>query len=292
MQLIVTGSLGHIGKPLTQELVAKGHTITVISSNTEKQKDIETIGATAAIGSLEDVDFLTSTFAGADAAFAMIPPNFSEPDQVAYYRRIGNNYAQAIQRSGIKHLVHLSSYGADLDKDTGFILGSHNVEGILNELSGVAITHLRAMYFYYNLYHFSDMIKKTGAIGSNYGGEDRLVLVHPKDIALAAAEELEKTDSGKMVRYVASDEHTASEVAKVLGDAIGKPDLQWLTFTDEQTLKALQQNGMPPHAAAMLVELNAAIHSGIMFKEYDKHKPDTIGKIKIEDFAKEFAVAF
>lgn len=292
MQLLVTGSIGHIGKPLTQKLVEKGHTVTVISSNSEKQKDIEALGATAAIGSLEDVDFLASAFAGADAAFAMIPPNYGEPDPVAYYHRIGNNYASAIQSSDIKHVVHLSSYGADLDKNTGYILGSHSVECILNELSGVAITHLRAMYFYYNLYHFSDMIKKTGAIGSNYGGEDRLVMVDPKDIAAAAAEELGKTAIGKKVRYVASDEHTASEVAKVLGAAIGKPDLQWLTFTNGQTLKALEQNGMPAHAAAMLVELNAAIHSQIMFKEYDKHKPDKMGRVKIEDFAKEFAAAF
>ena len=197
MRLIVTGSLGHIGKSLTKELVEKGQTVTVISSNSEKQKDIEVLGATAAIGSLEDVDFLATTFADKDAAFVMIPPNFGEPNQIEYYRRIGNNYAQAIQRSGVKHIVHLSSYGADLERGTGFILGSHNVESILNELSGVAITHLRAMYFYYNLYHFSDMIKKIGAIGSNYGGEDRLVMVDPKDIAIAAAEELGKTAIGK-----------------------------------------------------------------------------------------------
>jgi hypothetical protein len=40
------------------ELVQKGHTIKMIGSKPEKQKDIEALGATAAIGSLEDVDFL------------------------------------------------------------------------------------------------------------------------------------------------------------------------------------------------------------------------------------------
>ena len=74
MKIIVTGSLGRISQPLTKELAQKGHTITVISSNPEKQKDIEALSATAAIGSLEDVDFLTATFTGADAVYCMVPP--------------------------------------------------------------------------------------------------------------------------------------------------------------------------------------------------------------------------
>ena len=48
MKIIVTGSLGHISKPLTKELVQKGHTVTVISSKPGKQKEIEALGAAAA----------------------------------------------------------------------------------------------------------------------------------------------------------------------------------------------------------------------------------------------------
>jgi uncharacterized protein YbjT (DUF2867 family) len=89
MKIIVTGSLGHIGKPLTQELAQNGHLVTVISSNPEKQRDIEALGAAAAIGSLEDVIFLTQTFTGADAVYTMVPPNnyFDHNlDLLAYYR--------------------------------------------------------------------------------------------------------------------------------------------------------------------------------------------------------------
>jgi len=165
MKLIVTGSLGNISMPLTKELVQKGHQVTVISSKPEKQKDIEALGAAAAVGSLEDVGFLAATFTGADAVYVMVPPNFAEPDQIAYYRRIVSNYAQAIQQSGLRRVVHLSSYGAHLNKGTGFILGSHNAEGILNELSNVAITHLRPTYFYTNLFSFVDMIKGPALLG-------------------------------------------------------------------------------------------------------------------------------
>ncbi|MFN6525686.1 NAD(P)H-binding protein [Nostoc sp. ChiSLP03a] len=292
MKVIVTGSLGNISKPLAKELVQKGHTVTVISSKPEKQKDIEALGATAAIGSLEDVNFLVSTFTGADAVYAMVPPNYTVPDPREYYQKTGSNYAQAIQRSGVKRVVHLSSMGANLDKGTGFILGSHDVEGILNELSDVAITHLRPGYFYSNLYNFVDMIKGLGFIGANYGGDDKLVMVAPRDIAAAAAEEIETAVTDKQVRYVVSDEHTANETAYILGEAIGKPDLKWVILTDEQTQSGLEESGMSAHIAANFVEMGTSIHNGASRQDYELHKPIAMGKVKLEDFAKEFAAAF
>ena len=57
MKIIITGSLGHISKPLTEALVQKGHTVTVISSKPERKKEIEALGAVAAIGTMEDTDF-------------------------------------------------------------------------------------------------------------------------------------------------------------------------------------------------------------------------------------------
>ena len=50
MKIIITGSLGHISKPLTKELLQKGYSLTVITSKAEKQKEIEALGAKAAVG--------------------------------------------------------------------------------------------------------------------------------------------------------------------------------------------------------------------------------------------------
>lgn len=290
MKIIVTGSLGHISLPLTKQLVQNGHSVTVITSKSDKQKDIEALGAIAAIGSIEDVDFLTKTFADADAVYCMTPPNFYEADQVAYYTRIANSYAKAITNAAVKRVVYLSSYGAHLEKGTGFIVGSHRGENILNELQGVNVTHVRPGFFYYNLLNFIPMIKVANIIGANYGGNDVLAMVAPEDIAVAVAEELAASASNK-IRYVASDERSCNEVAGILGKAIDKPELPWLTFTDEQMHKGLEDNGVPAHIAANLVELGAASHSGILKEDFDKHKP-VFGKVKIENFAQEFAAAF
>ncbi|MGB7415667.1 MAG: NAD(P)H-binding protein [Thermosynechococcaceae cyanobacterium] len=293
MKVVVTGSLGNISKPLAEELVQKGHAVTVISSKPERRKDIEAMDASAAIGLLEDVGFLTNTFTGADAVYCMEPPNYStEPDLIAFYRKIGRNYAQAIQQSGVKRIIHLSSFGAHLDKGTGNILGSHYVESILNELSDTNITHMRPTYIYYNLYSFVDMIKKQGVMVANYGGEDKIEMVSPKDIAAAVTEEIETVISGKTVRYVASDERTGNEIASILGTAIGKPDLKWIVITNEQMQKGLEASGMPTPTAANLVEMYASLHGGLLSENYEQHKPIAMGKVKLENFAKEFAAVF
>lgn len=108
MKIVVTGSLGHISKPLATTLIEKGHQVTVISSKPEKQTAIEAMGAIAAIGSLEDAHFLTGIFTNADAVYCMIPPNdyFNHNlDLMAQYLRIGNSYAEAIRQSGVQRVV-------------------------------------------------------------------------------------------------------------------------------------------------------------------------------------------
>ncbi len=291
MKIVLTGSLGNISKPLAQELIAKDHEVTIISHNADKQQQIEALGARAAIGSVEDASFLTITFEGADAAYCMTPPNFAATDMTGYYRNTALAYAEAAKRAGLRHIVYLSSYGAHLEKGTGIIVGSHQAEGILNQLEGIAVTCLRPGYFYYNLYNFLGMIKEQGIIGTNFGGDDKLVMVSPLDIAAAAAEELSASSPESKIQYIASDEHTCTEVAAMIGAAIGKPDLQWLTFTNEQVKDFMLSQGRPAVITDLLVELGAAIHSGLLRSDYEKHKPAP-GKVKLPEFIKEFALTY
>lgn len=291
MKIIITGSLGNISKPLAAALVQQGHAVTIISHSPARQAAIEALGATAAIGSVADAGFLTATFAGAEAVYAMVPPNFAAPDNRAYYRAVGQAYAAAIGQAGVRRVVHLSSWGADLPAGTGFIVGSYEVEQLLNQLPGVALTHLRAGYIYYNLYHFIGLIKQAGVIGSSYGGDDLLVMVAPADIAAAAAAELARP-TGELVRYVASDERTATDTARVLGAAIGQPALPWRTFGPEQVRASMAQHHVPASVIANTLELNEAIHTGALARDYLQHRPAMLGQVKLEDFAQEFAAAF
>ena len=285
MKITLTGSLGHISKPLTKELVQEGHSVTVISRKPEKQKDIEALGATAVIGSIEDVEFLTSAFADADAVYCMEPPH--NRDVAA--EKLVNNYVQAIQQSGVKRVVNLSSIGAHTDKGNGILAFFYNMEANLKKLpSDVAITFLRPGGFYYNLLRFVNTIKTQGVIVSNYGADDILPWVSPIDIATAAAEELVTPFAGRKVRYVVSEELACNETACILGTAIGKPDLKWIVIPDEQMLSSLIAAGFHPQLAAGFVEMNASTHSGQLFEDYYHNRP-VLGNVKMKDFAVEFA---
>jgi uncharacterized protein YbjT (DUF2867 family) len=292
MKITVTGSLGNISRPLVQTLVAAGHEVTVISSKEEKAAEIKGLGAKPAIGSVEDVAFLTKAFTGADAVYTMVPPNLSVANWRAYISGIGDNYAKAIKASGVKKVVNLSSVGAHLPDGTGPIKGIYDVEHTLNALEGVAVKHLRAGAFYVNFYSNVDMIKHMGIIGSNYGEKTHLPLVHPADIADAVAEEVQGTFSGKSVRYVVSDERTAGEAASILGAAIGKPDLKWVEFSDADALGGMLQAGLPQEVAKNFAEMGTATRENKLWEDYSQHKPAVLGKRKLTEFAKEFAAAY
>ena len=295
MKIVVTGSLGNISKPLVQQSLERGHNVTVISSNPYKKEIIEDIGASAAIGSVEDLNFLTEAFQGNDAVYTMVPPvSYMQPDldPVAHFSRIGGNYAAAIKHVGINRVVNLSSWGAHRNNGTGGIVGTYYLEQIINELPPhVSITHLRPTSFYYNLLNLIPAIKYTGKIAANYGEEDRTVLVAPEDIAAVALEELEIRPGGRNVRYVASDELTCNEVARILGEAIGKPDLRWELISDELASQNLQAAGLPAKSAALLVELQAGHHNGLIAEDYYQHRPE-LGITKLKAFAKHFAQAY
>lgn len=292
MKITLTGSIGNITKPLAQILVAKGHEVKIISSNTGRAEEIKSLGAIPLIGSVSDTGFLKDAFTGAEAIYTMVPPNFAAPKFRAYIRSIGENYAAAIKESGVKKVVNLSSVGADLPDGTGPIAGLHDVENIFATLNGVAVKHLRAGYFYINFLANIDMVKHANILGSNFGPDAKLVLVHPRNIAEVAAEVLESNFTGKTIQYVASDdESTPADVAKLLGTEVGKPALPWIEFSDEDAFNGMVGAGLPEEIAKNYVEMGDAIRSNKLFVDYYKNRP-ALGSIKLKDFAEEFAAAY
>ncbi|MGK6344021.1 NAD(P)H-binding protein [Chryseobacterium sp. DT-3] len=292
MKIIVTGSLGNTAKPLAQQLIAEGHDITVISSSEKKKSEIESLGAKAAIGSITDVNFLAKAFEGADAVFAMTPPIIGETHIVENTVSAGKNYAEAIAKTGVKRVVMLSSVGADSPVENGPIKGLHHIEKLYNELENTSVTLLRAGYFYINFFNDIPLIKNAGIIGGNYPENINIPLVHPTDIAKAAAEELVKNTTGKNIRYVVSDSRPPADFAKVLGAAVGNPELPWVEFTDEQALEGMVQAGLPQEMAELYVEMGKGMRTGVVQKDFIEQGSPVNGSIKLEDFSREFADKF
>jgi len=298
MNIVITGSLGNIGKPLTKLLIANGHKVTVISSKQERISAIEALNAIPAIGSIQDADFLTQTFRGADIVYLMeawegIGSLFDKNiDFVAEFKNIAYNYVKAVQDSGVKKIVHLSSVGAHSEKGTGSLLVHHTVENILRTLpEDVSIKFMRPAGFFTNIYRWLSMIKAQGAIIQSYGGDQKEPWVSPDDIASTVAKEMEKPFNGRTVHYLASDEVSPNEIARVLGKAIGNSDLEWKVISSEELLKQMLSAGINEWIATGLVAMQKAQADGSLYDDFYLNKPE-LGKVKLNDFATEFAAEY
>ena len=296
MNITLTGSLGHIGKPLTNLLVGQGHAVAVVSSSPERSDDITALGATPAIGGLRDTDFLITAFTGADLVYVMVPPaNYFDHalDLTEYYRSISESFTEAIRSTDVKRVINLSSIGAHMKSGNGILSNTYWVEQRLNELpADVAITHVRPTSFYYNLFGFTEVIRHQGVIAANMGPEVVNVHVAPEDIAVRIAEEIKQTSGGRKVIYVGSEELRGREAASILGEAIGKPDLKWVGISDEEYAQSLTDVGMQPTIARGLAEMYGAIRTGALYEHYFAYPPAMLGETKMKDFAKSFAAVY
>ena len=294
MKYVITGGAGNISKHVVQKLLDSGNDVTVIGRKSEHLKALVDKGAKAQIGSVADAAFLKKAFAGADAVYTMVPPIYEVQDWKGYIEQIGKNYAEAITANNIKYVVHLSSIGADMPEGGGPVSGIHRVEKIFDGLPDVAVRHIRAAYFYDNLYSNIGLIKGMGIIGSNFAVPDKkFPIVDPADIANVVIEELMLLNfTGKSVRYVASDEVGTDAIAAALGKAIGKPDLKWVKFTNEQAIEGGIKAGLPEEISRNYAEMGQSIDEEKMFADYFRNHPKKLESTTLADFAQKFAIAY
>lgn len=77
---------------------------------------------------MEDANFLTETFKGADIVYGMETLDAAggffnkNLDYITAINKIGNNYKEAIHRSGVKRGVHFNSISAHMDKGNGLLV--------------------------------------------------------------------------------------------------------------------------------------------------------------------------
>jgi uncharacterized protein YbjT (DUF2867 family) len=291
---VITGATGNTGYRIAEALLAAGKQVTVMGRSADKLKSLTDKGAKAAVGELEDSAFLADTFQGATAVYALIPPKWDVQGAWRdYQRQVGTSIAEAIRKAEVKKVVVLSSNGAHLPEGAGPVTGLYEFEQMLQGIAGLDILSLRAGYFMENLYANMGMIKGLGFFGYSLNAEVRLPVVHTKDIADVATRYLLSLDfQGLQPVFVPGQRDlTMPEVAKVLGEAIGKPDLHYVAFSQADAKAGMLQAGIPETIAAGYNELFDALNKGVYLNDY-KRTPENTTPTSIEDFAKEFAVAY
>lgn len=293
MKIILTGSLGHISRPLAQKLIAVGHTVTVISHNAARANEITALGATPAIGRIDDLDFLTATFTGADAVYLMITnATGGQGDLFTAGKRQATIYANAVKAAGVQRVVNLSSVGANLGPEVGALHIYNVIEGVLTqELPGVNLTFLRPTGMFYNLFGSLQSIKRDHVIYTNNSLTKRGSWVAPADIVPIATQALTAPQPGVTSQYIASDERSYTEIASILGQALALPDLKAVQIDDATMTRNLIAGGMPAAFTTQYVKMLAYEREHDFYADYRAHHPQ-LGPTKLTDFAVTFAQAY
>ena len=116
---VITGSIGHISKPIAEHLIEASKNVTIITSDTNKVSQIEALGAKTLTGSLEDSQFVKDAFKNVDVVYTMIPPLMNTNDLRGTQLKIASNYAESIRENKIPYVVTLSSIGAHMGNGCG-----------------------------------------------------------------------------------------------------------------------------------------------------------------------------
>jgi uncharacterized protein YbjT (DUF2867 family) len=291
---VITGATGNTGKIVAETLLAKGERIRVIGRSAERLQWFVAKGAEACVADVKDEAALAKAFTGATAVYAMNPPNMKAEDVRSSQLVVGRALAGAIGKAGVKHVVFLSSVGAQNAEGCGPVSGLHAVEEMLNAIAGVNVLSLRPAYFMENFLMLFGMVKNMGMMGGVIKADVSLPVIATRDIGPVAAEALLKRDwTGHATRELLGQRDiTMAEAAKVLGAAIGKPGLGYTSFPGFMAKPALAQMGLSKSVADGLVEMSEAINDRRMVP-LEKRSAANTTPTSIEWFAENtFAPAF
>jgi len=262
----ITGATGHTGNVIVKALLAKGEKVRVIGRHADHLKPFATQGAEPFVADVTDTASLAKAFTGAKAVYVMIPPNPSTPDVFGYQKRVADAMAAALRSAGVTHVVTLSSMGADKPAKTGPVVGLHYLEQQLNSIDRLNALHLRAGYFMENTLPQVGAIQKTGTVAGALRPDLKTPMIATRDIGAAAAQALLNLNfRQKQTRELHGQRDISySDVAAIIGKAIGKPNLRYTQAPNEQVRGIFIQLGMSPNMADSLLEMCGSMNSGYM----------------------------
>jgi len=263
---VLLGATGHTGSAVAKILLDKGKKVRVVGRDAKKLASFASRGADTFISDLADSEALTRAFTGAQAIYAMIPPNLTSTDYRALQDQTTNAIATAIGAAGITHAVTLSSVGADKLEKTGPVAGLHYMESRFSAITGLNVLHLRAAYFMENTLAQTGMIQSFGMMAGPVRSDLSIPMIAAKDIGAAAAEALLRLDfqGSQTQELLGPRDMTYLEVARIVGVAIGKPAMAYVQLPQDQVIQAMTGMGISKNVAKLICEMSDAMNSGYM----------------------------
>ncbi|MFY9949859.1 MAG: NmrA family NAD(P)-binding protein [Candidatus Sulfotelmatobacter sp.] len=262
----ILGASGNTGHVVAKTLLERGQKVRAIGRNATHLQPLATQGAEVFVADVTDAAALTKAFQDADSAYVMIPPNPASNDPLGYENQVSDAIATAVRSTRVKNIVSLSSIGADKPTGTGPVVGLYNLEQKLNRVDTINVLYLRAGSFMENTLGQAGAIRMMGSAVGPLRPDLKLPMIAARDIGAAAADALlQLAFHGKQIQELHGQRDLDySEVATIIGKAIGKPKLAYVQAPDDQLRAAMVQMGMSGNFAGLMLEMTAALNSGYM----------------------------
>ncbi|AWA29686.1 hypothetical protein HYN48_06100 [Flavobacterium magnum] len=286
-KIVILGATGTVGSKISENLLNDGHQVTLIARHTEKLEKFRGSGAEIIAADITDVEVLTKAFKNADSAFVLLPDNVKAENTRLYQRNVTGRIIEAIDKSGIKYIVNMSSVGSHMHEGNGMMAGTAEQEVRLNQLQDVNVLHIRSAYFMENFLRTIHVVKRMGFNSTTADGDTSIPMVATKDVAKIAAGHLANLDfTGKTIQAVMGPKnYTMSEFTAIIGQAIGNPDLAFVQLPVNQAKQAFLGNGFSEDFVDNLLEMGTAIKTGFM--NFQKRDASTTTPTTAEEFAAE-----
>jgi len=263
---VVTGATGNSGHVVAQKLLAAGQKVRAIGRSAERLQAIAAKGAEACVCDLTNRAALAKAFEGALGVYVMIPPDMAGDNYRAHQDQITDAVTAALDAARVRHVVTLSSIGADKFEGTGPVVGLHILEAKVNQITGLHALHLRAGYFMENLLAQIGIVKAMGVTAGPLRGELELPMIATQDIGAYAADALLRLEfTGQSTRELQGQRNISmAEAAGIIGRALGRPHLSYTRLPDDQIRASLIQMGASLTTANLILAMAAALNSGHM----------------------------
>jgi uncharacterized protein YbjT (DUF2867 family) len=219
---VILGATGNTGSAVAETLLSKKQPVRVIVRSADKGADWKARGADVAVASLDDVSALTEAFKGAAGLYVLVPPNYGAESWLSDQQARMDRAAEAVRKSGIGHVVFLSSIGGQLPSGTGPIRAAHYGEG---KLAGAAkhITILRPSSFMENWAPVIGAAKAQGVLPTFVAPQVKIPMISTRDIGRIGAEQLLAGGQGRrIVELAGPEEYSADQAAEALGAILGR----------------------------------------------------------------------
>lgn len=268
---VVVGATGNTGSVVVETLLNRKQPVRVVVRSAEKGAGLKAKGAAIAIASLDDVSALTKVFEGAKGLYLMVPPNYGAASWLTDQRSRIDRAAAAVKKSGVSHVVFLSSVGGHITEGTGPIRALRYGE---QALAAVAhdFTILRPCYFMENWASAIGAAKASGVLPTFIAPAAKMPMISTKDIGRIGAEQLMVGGQGKRIMELSGpEEYSPNQVADILGAILGKsvsPQLAPLSAV----VPTFKSFGFSDEAAKLFEEMYTAFSKGTIGYEH----PETL----------------